>query len=306
MSASLWYYVDSQQQRVGPVPAEELRSAYREGRITGDSLVWRDGMAQWQPLRQFEIEFDLEDEPAILQAPPPTIVTPVAVSTDASPYAPPQAPVAMATYFNANATDIVYAGFWRRFAAWFVDATLVTIVYYAIFFAIMMIAGVGLRGFEPGADPAAMQPMMMVVILMGYVVYPIISSLYFVFQESSEAQATLGKRLLGIKVTDLDGQRLSRGRALGRWASHIVSLLTMYIGYIVAAFTERKQGLHDMVASTLVVDEWAFTDQPDKQKRELGGCLITFIVVIAILPVVLIGVFVAVLIPLMQGLGGIH
>ena len=77
--------------------------------------------------------------------------------------------------------------------------------------------------------------------------------LYFSLQECSAQQATLGKRALGIKVTDLEGGRVSFGRATARYFSKILSGLICDVGFIMAGFTARKQGLHDMIASTLVV-----------------------------------------------------
>jgi uncharacterized RDD family membrane protein YckC len=60
--------------------------------------------------------------------------------------------------------------------------------------------------------------------------------------------------LLGLKVTDLNGHRISVGRAAGRWFSKIISAMILAIGYIMVGFTEKKQGLHDMIAGTLVVN----------------------------------------------------
>jgi uncharacterized RDD family membrane protein YckC len=77
-------------------------------------------------------------------------------------------------------------------------------------------------------------------------------SLAFALQESSEYQCTLGKRVLKIYVTDLEGRRISFGQATGRHFGKIVSAIILGIGYIMAGFTEKKQGLHDMMAGTLV------------------------------------------------------
>jgi len=76
---------------------------------------------------------------------------------------------------------------------------------------------------------------------------------YYVGQESSRKQATLGKRALGIIVTDLHGNRISNGRAVGRYFAKLLSALILLIGYFMAGFTEKKQALHDMIAGTLVV-----------------------------------------------------
>lgn len=294
MSTNVWYYVDRHQERQGPVDAEIIREAYRGGQIDGESLVWREGMSQWAPLKQFELEFDLEDEPTMLTRAP--AMAPTGFDADAptlayaSPYAPPMATVASHVDFDGDASDVVYAGFWRRFCALFVDGLLVATVNYAIFFVLILIFGVG-GGLLSGLEKAAsgMNGAMVGLQLSMYVIGLGVSAAYFVLQESSDAQATLGKRLVGIKVTDLQGQRLTRLHALGRWVSHLLCYFTLYIGYVMAAFTDRKQGLHDMVASTLVVDQWAYTSHPELQKRELGGCLITFIVVFFSLIVLCIG-----------------
>ncbi|MDX6593454.1 MAG: hypothetical protein QOJ13_2650 [Gaiellales bacterium] len=66
--------------------------------------------------------------------------------------------------------------------------------------------------------------------------------------------ATLGRRALGIKVTDVEGNRITFARATGRYFAKILSALTLLIGYIMAAFTARKQALHDLIAGTLVVN----------------------------------------------------
>jgi len=66
-------------------------------------------------------------------------------------------------------------------------------------------------------------------------------------------QATLGKRIVGLKVTDLAGNRIGFGRATGRHFAKMLSSMIMNIGYIMVAFTDRKQGLHDMLAGTLVM-----------------------------------------------------
>jgi uncharacterized RDD family membrane protein YckC len=71
--------------------------------------------------------------------------------------------------------------------------------------------------------------------------------------ESSRYQASLGKMALGIVVTDLSGQRISFGRATGRHFAKIISKITIYIGYMMAGWTQQKQALHDMIAGCLVI-----------------------------------------------------
>ena len=80
-----------------------------------------------------------------------------------------------------------------------------------------------------------------------------IQILYFTFMESSKYQATIGKIALGLIVTDINGGKLDFSKAFIRNICKIISNVTMLIGYIMAGFTEKKQALHDMIASTLVV-----------------------------------------------------
>jgi uncharacterized RDD family membrane protein YckC len=79
------------------------------------------------------------------------------------------------------------------------------------------------------------------------------SWLYSALMESSSWQATLGKRALGLRVTDEHGERMSFAHATGRYFSKLLSAMTLGIGYLMVAFTDRKRGLHDMIANTLVV-----------------------------------------------------
>lgn len=76
---------------------------------------------------------------------------------------------------------------------------------------------------------------------------------YFALLESSETQATVGKMLVGIIVTDADGRRLTIPRAIGRYAAKFVSGMTCTIGFLMAAFTDRKRALHDIIADTVVI-----------------------------------------------------
>ena len=77
--------------------------------------------------------------------------------------------------------------------------------------------------------------------------------LYYALLESSSWQGTVGKKVLGIRVTDMNGNQISFGRATGRYFGLLLSGLICFIGFIMVAFTEKKQGLHDMLASTLVL-----------------------------------------------------
>ncbi len=84
---------------------------------------------------------------------------------------------------------------------------------------------------------------------------PVVAALllYFPLFESSARQGTFGKQICGLAVTDTRGQRISFGRALGRYFAKFLSALVLGIGFLMVAFTPRKRGLHDLIAGTLVV-----------------------------------------------------
>jgi uncharacterized RDD family membrane protein YckC/Tfp pilus assembly major pilin PilA len=133
-----------------------------------------------------------------------------------------------------------YAGFWRRVAASLVDAMVVTggmLVLMAVLL-IPMFVGIPLsQPYDIGVQ---------VVLWIG-------SILYVVLMHSSAKQATVGKLALGIKVTDLEGRRISIARATGRFFASWLSQLTLGIGFVMAGFTQRRQALHDKIAGTYVV-----------------------------------------------------
>ena len=83
--------------------------------------------------------------------------------------------------------------------------------------------------------------------------------LYYAVLTSSSWQATVGKKVLGLKVVDENGDRISFGRATGRYFAKIPSALILCIGFLMVAWTNRKRGLHDMIANTLVVKDHAKT-----------------------------------------------
>ena len=135
------------------------------------------------------------------------------------------------------------AGFWKRAVAIFIDSILLTIFMFIIMITIGFVIGGMLSDPENVAKISNFGMLINVVIIW----------LYFAIQESSEQQATFGKRILGIYVTGKDGSRLSFAQATIRYFSKYLSSILM-IGFIMAAFTKNKQGLHDFIADTLVVN----------------------------------------------------
>ncbi len=137
-----------------------------------------------------------------------------------------------------------YAGFWKRFCAALVDGIIVNIAVSISGFIIGLIFGTATSNTESSQAFTS---------LIGGILGIVISWLYCASMESSSEQATLGKQALGIKVTNLEGKPISFEQATGRHFAKILSTLIFLIGYIMAAFTAKKQALHDILASTLIV-----------------------------------------------------
>ena len=145
-----------------------------------------------------------------------------------------------------------YAGFWIRFLAYLIDTLLMTVVLVplAAFIGAVMAA----TADENGASLIIFGLVRVVSLAGGW--------LYFALLESSPWQASVGKKALGLRVTDLNGNRIAFGKATGRYFGKVLSGLILFIGFIMAAFSERKQALHDQLAGTLVVKGGAMVSYP--------------------------------------------
>lgn len=188
--------------------------------------------------------------------PPGIPLAPGGFSPQAAPPAPPVPvpPAGSAAYPPvAAARPLAYAGFWLRFVAWVIDFIILWIVSSLITIPIM--AASGLREMLLNHPPQTPEELMafMGTLWKIAILGIIIKWLYYALLESSSWQATIGKKTLGLEVTDMAGHRISFGRATGRFFGKIISGLILLIGYIMAGFTAQKQALHDMMAGCLVM-----------------------------------------------------
>jgi uncharacterized RDD family membrane protein YckC len=151
-----------------------------------------------------------------------------------------------------------YAGFWLRVVAALIDGVIMGIAGGVLFVPLFILTGAGAhidglvaRHGQP--DPAVIVGLIGMILVFAAVSL-LIQWLYHAYLESGEKQATWGKQALGLYVTDLTGNPTTFGRASGRFFAKIVTgMIPLGIGYIMAGFTERKQALHDMIASCLVL-----------------------------------------------------
>ena len=162
-----------------------------------------------------------------------------------------------------------YASFFKRFIAHIVDviiatsaAFIVVVVMGALMAGTGLVAGISLEIFDSsffyGGPENVIRhlltglPIASIVLLI--FVHTLLYWFYFAVFESSPRQSTPGKMMLGLFVTDIHGRRITFGRAMGRTLSKILSKMFCFLGYILALLTERSQGLHDLIAGTLVLE----------------------------------------------------
>lgn len=133
----------------------------------------------------------------------------------------------------------IYASFWERLAALLIDGVLLWI-------------GTALLGnlLDQKTDRTFLGVMFT---FKGSAMRVMVTWLYFALQESSVYQGTLGKKALGIRVTDYAGGRISFGRATGRHFARFISYLILLIGFFMMLWDRRHRTLHDKIAATLVV-----------------------------------------------------
>jgi len=174
----------------------------------------------------------------------------------------PQGPAIMASPEAEEAPEVgVYAGLGRRFVAFIVDFILISLfgIIVVAFFnqanGIMYLyyivtAHAPISSLtEAGTPIAALGPIVAAVGLLVIVV----PWLYYAGFESSRGQATPGKVLMRLEVTDLEGNRISFGRATLRFFGKFISTLIIFIGFLMIGLTKKRQGLHDKIAGCLVL-----------------------------------------------------
>lgn len=143
----------------------------------------------------------------------------------------------------AETREYRYAGFWWRVLAYFIDYVIIVVAFF-------IIGGVLGLGFGlSSANAATIGTLTLFLVLVAFVgVW-----LYHALGESSRWKGTFGKRACGLVVVDETGNQISFGRATGRYFAKVISGIILCVGYMMAGWTRRKQGLHDMIAGTLVL-----------------------------------------------------
>ena len=163
----------------------------------------------------------------------------------------------MMTVPAGAATHVAYGGFWLRFLAYLIDGVVISLGIVLILIPLIFLTGLGallsqIHPQEEWNDAGIL--FILGVIFLFATLSLVVTWLYHALMESSEWQATVGKKAMGLVVTDMAGQRVSFGRATGRhFAKIVTNMVPAFIGYIMAGFTEKKQALHDMIAGCLIL-----------------------------------------------------
>lgn len=256
----------------GPVPHAFVEDRVRSGVWPSSISIAVVGSSDWKPFivpsspatdmdQQATVAFStIRAEamaPSAASAPRPAAPAAVDMRMAAA------APAAVAFTPSAAAGNllpeggIVHAGFWRRFAAYSLDSLILTIPFLIVF---GLLGYLSFRAAMSGESPGGM---IFLFYFLAYVGAIVGSWLYFAKFESGVNQATPGKRIMGLKVTNASGERITFGRATGRFFGKIVTgIIPFGIGWMMAGFTGRKQALHDMMASTCVVFREVNPGQP--------------------------------------------
>jgi uncharacterized RDD family membrane protein YckC len=210
------WYVSRGKKKFGPIQWGDLQSMAQRGELLASDSLWTEGLVQWSPAA--------------------SVVSVHGGSTDNRP--------SDGFRHGAQMRPMEYAGFWVRFAAYLIDTIILTVVQL---FLIVLLVRSGQIEMSKGVP--VQQPLLLPLLSGG------IFWIYFAGMESSALQATFGKMMLGLKVTDCSGQQISFARATGRYFGKIISSLILCIGYLMIAFTARNQALHDLMAGCFVVRE---------------------------------------------------
>ena len=156
----------------------------------------------------------------------------------------------------AAAPRVDYGGFWLRFLAYLIDGAVIVVGIFVVAIPLVFLTGLGtlVSQVHPEEDfnDAGFWLIMAVIFLLATVGLAV-TWLYHALMESSEWQATVGKKVLDLVVTDMAGRRVSFWRATGRHFAKIVSNVIYPFGHIMAGFTDQKQALHDMIAGCLIL-----------------------------------------------------
>jgi uncharacterized RDD family membrane protein YckC len=264
-----WYYAAGGKQ-AGPVSEAELDALAASGTVNGDTLVWREGLADWQPHRVARpnvasFQATSSDVAAPAQA-APAVSAPDSGMRFCSECGQRRLERELVTFGDrlvcfackdafaqrlrqegGFTRRFQYAGFWIRFLARMLDAIVLYIIILPVTFLVL-----GSAAFRVSNEPPTAMFLVLNVVLVFFQIG--VSAAYEVYFLSRHG-ATPGKMVVGKKVVTADGGPLSVSRALGRHFAVYLSSFTLAIGFIMAAFDDQKRALHDRICDPRVISK---------------------------------------------------
>ena len=247
------YYADGDRQ-IGPVGKSELQTLIKSKRVNAKTLVRQSGKDQWQELGVFIRRKTRGGDPPQ----PPPVQTPHYTCSECSRSFPEDEMIRFQDsricanckplFFQkikegvAVAGAMDYAGFWIRFGAFLIDTFILGIINMVIFIPMGILMPLSYK------NPTILMSFFPLMMLLQYAI-PAAYDTWFV----GKYQATPGKMACKLKIVVSDGSRVSYLRSLGRHFAKWISAMILLIGYIMAAFDDEKQSLHDRICETRVI-----------------------------------------------------
>jgi len=240
-----WYF-SRDDEKVGPLDDGEFYELVSRGIVSPETMVWNEGMSDWQPYKNASGAAKEKSLPA--PAATESLLDPLPQSESLLDPLPEQNMASMSSArapLAGGAIGLRYAGFWVRFCARMIDG----FVLGAASVLVVIVLGMLMTASAPSGALSGGMMLIMVLWYSAVLFAPIVYNAVFVVKYG----ATPGKMAMGIKVVRPDGHAVSTGQAWGRAFADILTQMTMCIGYILAAFDGEKRALHDHVCSTRVV-----------------------------------------------------
>ncbi|HEV2695950.1 MAG TPA: RDD family protein [Verrucomicrobiae bacterium] len=256
----MWYYLEEGQQR-GPVMDADLAALHSDGKINSETMVWREGMANWQPLREAQSGIGGTATATAAPAGLGQVVCSQCGGTfpasEVIRYGSTSVCAACKPVFvqklkegaNVAGGAMEFATFWTRFAAFFVDGVIVGIagaIVGGIFGAI-----IGASGMLSGGDRNG--GALLITFGSAFIGF-LIRAAYFIYFTGKSGQ-TPGKKLCRIRVVNADGSQVSYAKATGRFFGYYLSALILSIGYLMMIWDDEKRTLHDRLCNTRVIKD---------------------------------------------------
>jgi len=253
-----WYYARGDE-RMGPVDDAELAHLAASGAVTSETLVWQEGMADWQPYGAVASAPGMAADmpPSIFGEQPPQVCAECGRafrSEDMVSYEQHWVCADCKDVFFQRIREgvpvpgsLLFGGFWIRFCARVVDGVILGFV--GLVQSVVQAPLTGGFGVDPTREPAASELIILVLSTILSIVIGIAYEVLFV----GKYAATPGKMVFGLKVVMGDGGRVTYARATGCYFAMWLSSLTLMIGYIIAAFDSEKRALHDHICDTRVI-----------------------------------------------------